>query len=186
MLSRLAIVLFLGIQATNAQQQQQQGIYQVPPDGCIDPQGLADCNTRATNHIPECVANLCNADNIPCFGQPGCQQQAICLNSCECTGYQSSLVCAMTSCWNKAASCEYQALAISALRQCPDLMAPPYFPPQDSDAGQCSCQLGTLDLLVEQTLPEGLTSCQASLQQGDNLDASTQCGCCGSAWELSA
>ncbi|KAG9655800.1 hypothetical protein KCU64_g6301, partial [Aureobasidium melanogenum] len=75
----------------------------------------------------------------------------------ECFGLQNRIECALTNCWNRIYSCDYQQLVLAYNYTCNDpnpdypgypesnTLKLPFYPAPAGAAGECSCNLRTVD-----------------------------------------
>ncbi|THZ14009.1 hypothetical protein D6C91_07550 [Aureobasidium pullulans] len=63
-----------------------------------------------------------------------------------CTGLQNRVQCALTNCWNRVYSCDYQQLMVAYNTSCSDeaTLSLPFFPPPADAAEVCSCNLNNV------------------------------------------
>ncbi|KAN0117882.1 hypothetical protein V8E51_003859 [Hyaloscypha variabilis] len=109
---------------------------------CVDPPGFDSCwNTATANAISlfkdHCTNGTC-ADVDDCFSP-----DETCAKAATCVAYTEWISCALDRCWNRVYNCEYQHLAIRAMRNCPIAdQLPPHIPPPAGAPGTCSCGIG--------------------------------------------
>ncbi|KAH0372556.1 hypothetical protein KCU65_g1028, partial [Aureobasidium melanogenum] len=119
----------------------------------------------------------------------------------ECFGLQNRIGCALTNCWNRVYSCDYQQLVLKYNETCnvPDtydnitqILDLPFYPAPVDAAGECSCNLKPIRDISE-SLFEGWETCLSKVHEetgGDYDDDGDQyaftwqgkpvpkCNCC--------
>ncbi|KAG9529066.1 hypothetical protein KCU93_g3867, partial [Aureobasidium melanogenum] len=115
----------------------------------------------------------------------------------SCSGLQNRVDCALTNCWNRVYSCDYQQLLLAYNETCndpdPDSNTPalqlPFYPAPADAAGECSCNLQTVRDRSESVF-EGFQTCLQKVHEEDgDVDddddqysylgkPAPQCNCC--------
>ncbi|KAK6000704.1 hypothetical protein QM012_003429 [Aureobasidium pullulans] len=115
----------------------------------------------------------------------------------ECYGLQNRIECALTNCWNRVYSCDYQQLLLAYNETCPDqgpsakspTLELPFYPPPADAAGECSCNLKTVSESLESPF-DGFQTCLQKVHQEDGVTddendqytyfgkPAPQCDCC--------
>ncbi|KAI4730480.1 hypothetical protein E4T49_01760 [Aureobasidium sp. EXF-10728] len=129
----------------------------------------------------------------------------------ECTGLQNRIDCALTNCWNKVSyspvrqyydvySCDYQQLLLAYNVTCSEdhgtpnttvsassALELPFYPPPAGAAGECSCNLSTVDDSIQNGAFENYLACETKVRKengetDDDSDYSEapvpDCACC--------
>lgn len=176
----LACLIFL-LLPTNAQET-------LTSKGCVDPTGFNSCYNTVTQTAERCIKNNCNSGT--CSGPDNCSStQEFCYSACIAVAYQGWLNCAIASCWNRAYSCEFQELQVTAIMQSIqylDVIFPPYYPAPGGVPGSCSCRTGLVYGEIHQWISD-TNQCNARVSNGGYPSSdSNYCYCCGASKALSA
>lgn len=153
--------------------------YSFPSAGCADPEGTDTCFQKTLTISTEACNQLCGS----CSDPTTCSNRSIhCLDGCVCVEYQEYVNCALSYCWNKVYSCEYQQLVIDAANICP-IAAPktiPYFGTTNFTVpGACSWTLSNFyEVFVSSA--GGLCVGHSSSPQESEI-----CSCCGASEAVS-
>ncbi|KAE9377378.1 hypothetical protein N431DRAFT_436607 [Stipitochalara longipes BDJ] len=109
---------------------------------CVDPPGFDSCWNTATADAISLFKDHCT--NGTCTGVDDCfSPDETCAKIATCVAYTEWISCALNHCWNRVYNCEYQHLAIRAMRNCPVAdQLPPHIPPPIGAPGTCSCGIG--------------------------------------------
>ncbi|KAG9658376.1 hypothetical protein KCU64_g4553, partial [Aureobasidium melanogenum] len=95
-----------------------------------------------------------------------------------CFGLQNRIDCALTNCWNRVYSCDYQQLVLTYNETCNDpdpysnitqVLDLPFYPAPVDAAGECSCNLKTVRDKSE-SLFEGFETCLSKVHEEDGGD----------------
>ncbi|KAF2667245.1 hypothetical protein BT63DRAFT_480251 [Microthyrium microscopicum] len=144
-----------------------------PSNGCVNPTGMDSCMKSSTQSLMTCVSQ--------CGTDPGCVDTNSCgvannpcVTSCFCQTYAERLNCALSSCWNKVYSCNYQAIALSAVQICPIAVARtiPFYISDNEGPGACSCNVIRLAAVFVSSQHDEIP-CISSKTSGTNI-----CNCC--------
>ncbi|KAI5211447.1 hypothetical protein AUEXF2481DRAFT_25826 [Aureobasidium subglaciale EXF-2481] len=107
-----------------------------------------------------------------------------------CLGTEERIKCALTSCWNRVYSCDYQQLLMTYNTSCSDafdegvVLDLPFYPPPAKAAGECSCNINALVTSLEKSGTDGYIQCMEEIQKerGETDDEEEQptpdCDCC--------
>ncbi|KAI1320871.1 hypothetical protein F5Y16DRAFT_77040 [Xylariaceae sp. FL0255] len=163
-------------------------------DGCVDPDGFGTCWSNANAVAASLSAKYCSGS---CDDADNCiAPDPNCGASVQCVAYAAWLNCALGHCWNRVYGCEYQNLAINAVRNCPLANSfPPYIPAPHAAPGYCSCNMG----YVFYNFKEAETQFDTCRTNVDNSQASsgsdscypycykdqTVCSCCAASLAVS-
>ncbi|PTU19709.1 hypothetical protein P175DRAFT_0462900 [Aspergillus ochraceoroseus IBT 24754] len=106
---------------------------------CADPSGFASCYHDADSLAADCT----NCSRLS-VDDSGHAIDDDCGDGCECVRQSRYVDCAVSSCWNKVYSCEYQLQVGDLILHCgdPPLETIPFWPPPDNADGGCSCNYG--------------------------------------------
>jgi hypothetical protein len=160
--------------------------------GCVDEAGTSSCFADVLSEVAGTCSKICGCDGP--FSCANANQD--CLIGCACVGYEKSINCILSSCWNKVRcqhrhtynchsnilflkvySCEYQSLLIEAYSGCP-ISVPagwPYVLTKLNQPGSCSCAL--TDVWLAQ-LSGGQKGLSCVTRAGLNQNFVQECECC--------
>ncbi|KAJ4115402.1 hypothetical protein NW768_011254 [Fusarium equiseti] len=149
---------------------------------CVDPSGYEQCYKSKDAERNDCITNNCKNQNIDC------------INVCDCVFNLDVIDCALTHCWNKVYSCEYQNTVLELGGVCIDEKFEniPFFPAPDNAPDACSCNLGKVVTSLNRAVEELDTCIERNQDTWDSLSIDEHevfikaCKCCTSSGILSS
>ncbi|KAF4995604.1 hypothetical protein FDECE_12747 [Fusarium decemcellulare] len=149
---------------------------------CVDPSGMEKCYGTASNEALRCYDSKKCEEEEEGEEEDGLSQCAL---SCRCLQSQDEINCALSHCWNKVYSCEYQQTVGELAGYCSesDWEAIPFYPAPDDAPAACSCNLSQLRMAKKRLINEtdscanniGSLSARDLDDFGDVLET---CQCC--------
>ncbi|CAG1959529.1 unnamed protein product [Fusarium graminearum] len=131
---------------------------------CVDPSGYEQCYKSRDDERNVCINKNCEGQNIDC------------LNACDCVFNVDVIDCALTHCWNKVYSCEYQNTVLELGGPCIDekFKDIPFFPAPDDVPDACSCNLGKIATSLNRAVDELDTCIERNQEIWDSLSIDEQ------------
>ncbi|KAH7186266.1 uncharacterized protein B0J16DRAFT_363226 [Fusarium flagelliforme] len=149
---------------------------------CVDPSGYEECYTSGDAARNDCISKNCKNKNRDC------------ISACDCAFNTWVIGCALTHCWNKVYSCEYQNTVLELGGNCVNekFEGIPFFPAPDDAPDACSCNLGKVATSLNRAVEELDTCIERNQDTWDSLSIDEQavfikaCKCCTSSGILSS
>lgn len=137
--------------------------------GCVDASGFESCQNDANKQTSSCISQA-KKDNS--------QKELL---ACGCQDSVNNYNCYAAYCWNRVWECEYQEYIIAYMQNCLTAKLPvPYFPAPKDAPDACSCNLGKVNIAVNDAIQQAGT-CSNNANSGDagaNLQQMEGCSCC--------